>query len=183
MPARIKKCQALNFWIDLWRWAQCFFRRGWPMIEIENLTKSCGLSAFRYWAFPPRRFDDVPEWQTAPEAGHAPDPVAPAPPPATHAPGPPRVEGTLATARPAPASVLGEVAAAVAPAAGEANPRPASARPVQGSVLGDVAAALNTANSAPNHAPAPTRPTRAGRVARSAWRAATSPAPASRPPG
>jgi hypothetical protein len=115
------------------------------MIEIENLTKACGLSEFRYWTFPSPGFDNVPASQISgePEAEPKPDP-APGPSAAqtahvARASGPTRVEPSVEPARPVPLSVLGEVAAVI-------NPAPASAKS-----------------------------TRPARAARSAWRAAASP--------
>jgi hypothetical protein len=122
------------------------------MIEIENLTKYCGLSAFRYWAFPSPQFDHVPAEQMAAEAEPAPDPGAPL---ASPAPPPP-------PARPAPRPA-------------RAEPRVEPVRPMPLSVLGEVAAVLNPPDPDPTPAPAPSRSTRPARAARSAWRAATSP--------
>jgi hypothetical protein len=116
------------------------------MIEIENLTKACGLSAFRYWVFPPPRFDNVAEPQIPPEPVRAPDPAALQAPPATFAPGPARAESRVEPARPMPVSVLGEVAAVLNPAASDPSPLAPTARS-----------------------------TRSARTARSAWRAAASP--------
>lgn len=85
------------------------------MIEIEHLTKACGLSAFRYWTFPAPRFDNVPASQISAEPEAAPDPGAAQSPPAMPTPGPTRVEPTVEPVRPVPLSVLREVTAVLTP--------------------------------------------------------------------
>jgi hypothetical protein len=129
------------------------------MIEIDTLTKACGLAGWRYHTFPSPRFDTVPEpppsaqpeqasAETLPESLAA-LPSEPALPKARLEPSlKPRLEPALTTLRPAPVA-------------------PAPAAPAVPSVLQEVAAALSPAPAAP-------RPGRSGRTVRSAWRSATS---------
>ena len=102
------------------------------MIEIDNLTKACGLLAFQYWTFPSPRFDNVPESATSAATKPPPGVGAPEPPPATFPAAPARTEPRLeraisalrpepepvpaGSAKPAPQSVLHEVAATLSPA-------------------------------------------------------------------
>lgn len=91
------------------------------MIEIEHLTKACGLSEFRYLTFPSPRFDDVPVSQLSEEAEPASDPGVTQPPPAARASGSAQVEPRIEPDRPMPSSVLGEVAAVLTPVAASAR--------------------------------------------------------------
>ncbi len=124
------------------------------MIEIDALTKACGLLAFEYWTFPSPHFDNDPDSLSA-EVDPTPVVLAPEAPPAIIPTGPartePRLEPTMKELRPQPEPVRTE-----------------PATPAPQSVLREVASALSPALPAARSA----RPTRA---ARSAWRAATSP--------
>lgn len=150
------------------------------MIEIDALAAACGLSTFRYHAFPPLHFPDVPvappepaaeAVQAEPEPASVPamaaaprlEPVLPKP----EAAPPPRAEPLIVAQAAAPPVQAAPVPAApvpppAIPVSPQAFPQPLPA------VLQDVAATVGTA-------PGVGRPARAQRTARSAWRSATSP--------
>jgi hypothetical protein len=94
------------------------------MIEIDALTKACGLSTFRYRSFPAPPIDAVAAPLISPEAEPVAGVGAAESPPATLRAAATPAEPWLERATPAPQSVLGEVAAlSPAPAAAK------SARP------------------------------------------------------
>ena len=93
------------------------------MIEIDALTKACGLLTFRYRSFPAPSFDNVSVALTSPEVERAPGVVATESPRATLPPEPAAAPG-LGPGAPAPHSVLREIAALSPPSAAVKSVRP-----------------------------------------------------------